>query len=133
MCAYSSALTRAALDDVTAVHPLVYSRAGAPAFQVFVDDAGDLALVGSVDTFSADRLARVLAASAVDASGVVLDLGRIEFLDVAGCRALAQWAASVRARSIPVQMHGASNLVRRMWQLLNLDSVAAVTCTEARV
>ena len=127
MCAYSSALTRAALEDVTAVHPLVHSPAGAPAFQVFFDDAGDLALVGSVDTFSADRLARVLAASPVDASGVVLDLGRIDFLDVAGCRALAQWATSLAARSVPVELQGASSLVRRMWRLLNLDPMTAVT------
>jgi anti-anti-sigma factor len=132
MCAYSDELTRPALDDVTAVHPLVHSPTGAPAFQVFFDDSGDLALVGSVDTFSADRLARVLAASPADASGVVLDLGRIEFMDVAGCRALARWAASLGARSIPVTVDGASRLVRRMWQVLDLDALAEVTFTDAR-
>jgi anti-anti-sigma factor len=64
---------------------------------------------------------------------VVLDLGRIEFMDVAGCRVLARWAAALSARSIPVRLHGASSLVCRMWQLLNLDSMAAVTFTGARV
>jgi anti-anti-sigma factor len=132
MCAYSGELARAALDDLTAVHPLVHAPAGAPAFQVFFDDDGGLALTGSVDTFSADRLARVLAASPAEPPSVVLDLGRIEFIDVAACRVLARWAAALSARSVAVELTGASALVRRMWLLLSLDAVAAVTFTGSR-
>lgn len=132
MCAYSSLLTRDAVDDVTAVHPLVHAPARTPAFQVFFDDDGRLALSGSVDTFGADRLARVLASSPAEAPTVVLDVGRLEFLDVAASRVVARWAAGLCARSVAVELVGSSSLVRRMWQLLSLDAVAPVTFTGSR-
>ncbi|MCW2740932.1 MAG: hypothetical protein JWR45_1354 [Blastococcus sp.] len=132
MCTYSSGLARAALDDVTAVHPVVRAEGGAPAFQVFFDGEDAMVLTGSVDAFSADRLARVLASSPAEPPGVVLDLGRVEFMDVAGCRALARWAASLSARSVAVELAGSSALVRRMWQLLSLDAVAPVTFAGSR-
>jgi anti-anti-sigma factor len=132
MCAYSGELARAARDDVTSVHPLVHAPGGAPAFQVFFDDDGGVALTGSVDTFSADRLARVLAFSPARPTGVVLDLGRIEFMDVAACRVLARWARDLTTRSVPVELAGCSALVRRMWQILSLDALAPVTFTESR-
>jgi anti-anti-sigma factor len=132
MCAYSSELARVARDDVASVHPLVHAPGGAPAFQVFFDDDGSMALTGSVDTFSADRLARVLASSTAGSRGVSLDLGRIEFMDVAACRVLARWARDLAARSVSVELVGCSGLVRRMWQILCLDAVAPVTFTESR-
>jgi anti-anti-sigma regulatory factor len=132
MCAYRSDLSAPARDDLTAVHPLVHAPDGAPAFQVFFDDAGGMVLTGSVDTFSADRLDRVLASSPAEPPAVVLDLGRIEFMDVAACRVLARWAASLSARSIAVEVAGSSALVRRMWPLLALDGVPPVTFSGAR-
>ena len=69
MCAYRADLSSEALDDIASVHPVVHSADGGhPAFRVFFD--GDrVVLAGSVDTFSADRLAHVLAASPVGAPG----------------------------------------------------------------
>jgi anti-anti-sigma factor len=131
MCAYSTELAAAARDDLTAVHPLVHAPNGAPAFQVFLD-ADVLVLAGSVDTFSADRLARVLASSPAEPPAVVLDLDRVDFLDIAACRVLARWAAGLSARSVSVQVTGSSPLIRRMWQLLSLDAVAPVTFTGTR-
>jgi anti-anti-sigma factor len=129
MCAYRSELASAARDDVTAVHPLVHAPGGAPAFQVFFDQAGGMVLTGSVDTFSADRLARVLASSPAERPAVVLDLGRVEFMGVAACRVIGRWAAGLSARSVSVELAGSSPLVRRMWQLLSLDAAAPVTFT----
>jgi anti-anti-sigma regulatory factor len=132
MCAYSGELDAAARDDLTAVHPLVHAPGPAPAFQIFFDDAGGMVLTGSVDTFSADRLARVLASSPAEPPAVVLDLGRTEFMDLAACRVLARWAASLSARSVAVELARSSALVRRMWQLLSLDEVAPVTFIGSR-
>ena len=123
MCAYRGDLGPEALDEVAAVHPVVHAPEGIPAFQVFAD--GDrVVLAGSVDVFTADRLHRMLADSPSARDGVVLDLGRLEFVDVAGCRVLARWAAGLDA---PPRVAGASRLVRRMWGLLGLDLLAPVT------
>lgn len=122
MCAYRADLGAEALADVATVHPLVRGPDGVPPFQVF-HDADGVVVTGSVDTFSAPRLDRVLAGSPAARSSTVLDLGRLEFLDVAGCRVLARWAAGLGR---PLHVTGASRLVQRMWQLLGLQSVAPV-------
>jgi anti-anti-sigma factor len=133
MCAYSSELTRAVWDELASVHPQVRTPGGAPPFQVFfAGDGGGTVVAGSIDTYSAERLARVLASSPAHRAPVVLDLARVEFMDVAACRVLARWARDLQARSLPVQVTGASALVRRLWQLLSLDTVAPVTFTEPR-
>jgi anti-anti-sigma regulatory factor len=103
----------------------VHAPAGIPPFQVFFDD-NRVALTGSVDTFSADRLARVLASSPVGAQGAVLDLGRVQFVDVAASRVIARWAQDLNARSLPLEVRGASPLLRRMWQVLALGEIAPV-------
>jgi anti-anti-sigma regulatory factor len=127
MCAYSGRLPRPALDDVTAVHPLVHAPGNAPGFQVFFADDGHLTPTGTVDTFSADRLAAVLGTTPVGPPAVALDLAGLDFVDVAACRVLARWAAALSTRSVAVVFVGASALLQRMWQLLSLDVVAPVT------
>jgi len=129
MCAYSTRLPAQALADVTTVHPLVHAPASPP-FQVFFDD-DRLALTGSVDTFSADRLARVLASSPVGDDGAVLDLRRVEFVDVAASRVIARWAQDLDARALPLEVRGASPLLQRMWQVLGLTHIAPVEFTRA--
>ena len=130
MCAYRADLSAEALSEAACNHPLVHAPDGFSAFRVFFDD-GRLAVAGSVDTFGADRLARVLASSPVSGTTVPLDLGRVEFIDVAGCRAIATWARELRERSVQVAVVGASRLVQRMWRLLSLTEVAPVTFWEA--
>lgn len=122
MCAYRADLGREVLAEVTSVHPLVRGPEGLPAFQVF-HDADRVVLTGSVDTFSAPLLARVLADSPAARPSTVLDLGRLDFVDVAGCRVLARWATGLAA---PLHVAGASRLVQRMWLLLGLDAMAPV-------
>jgi anti-anti-sigma factor len=128
MCAYREGLDRDALAEVTSVHPLVRAPEGGPPFQVF-HDADRVVLTGSVDTFSAPRLHRVLAHSPASRPSTVLDLGELEFLDVAGCRVLARWAAGLGR---PLHVTGASRLVQRMWHLLGLQAVAPVVFESSR-
>jgi anti-anti-sigma regulatory factor len=126
MCAYSGALTREALAEVASVHPLVHAPGGVPSFRVFFED-DHVALAGSVDTFSAARLARILASSPVSEQVAVLDLRLVEFVDVAASRVIARWAQLLGARAVPLEVRGASPLVRRMWRLLELGEIAPVT------
>jgi anti-anti-sigma factor len=130
MCAYRADLPPDALAAVASAHPLVHAPDGVPSFRVFFD-GNRIVLAGGVDTSSAGRLARVLAGSPVAAGVVVLDVGSVEFLDVAGCRALAAWARDLRERSVRLEVIGSSALVRRMWQVLELDRLAPVTFTDA--
>jgi len=115
-----------ALADVATGHPLVHAPEAVPPFRVFVEGT-TIALAGSIDTFGAGRLSRVLAGSRVQPPTAVLDLTAVEFLDVAACRALARWARDLAARSIALEMRGTSPLTRRVWQVLALSEVAAVT------
>jgi hypothetical protein len=125
MCAYDGRLPREALADVATVHPLVHDAGDAPGFRIFFDD-DRIVLAGSVDSFTADRLSRVLAASPLGARGAVLDLQLTEFLDVAACRALARWARSLHERGLALEIRSAAPLLQRMWQLLALDELAPV-------
>jgi ABC-type transporter Mla MlaB component len=130
MCAYRADLAREALAAVAAVHPLVRAPVDVSSFRLFVD--GDrIALAGCLDSCSGERLARVLSSAAAGRAGVVLDVTALEFVDVAGCRALARWAAGLHDLSVPVEVTGASTLLRRMWQLLDLARVAPVRFTGA--
>lgn len=130
MCAYRADLDKETLADVASVHPQLGAPEEISSFRLFVD--GDrLALAGSVDTFSSDRLARVLSSARAKDDGVVLDVAPLEFMDVAGCRALARWAADLWARSVAVEVTGSSALLRRMWDVLDLARLAPVTFAEA--
>ena len=122
MCAYRSDLGADALADLASVHPVVRAPEVTSHFQVFHDD-DRVVLTGSVDTFTAPRLGRVLVESPGARPATVLDLGRLEFVDVAGCRVLARWAAGLDG---PLRVTGASRLVQRMWPLLGLDAIAPV-------
>jgi ABC-type transporter Mla MlaB component len=126
MCAYRGDLAREALADIATVHPLVHGPDAVPSFRVFFDD-DRLVLAGSVDTFNADRLARVLASSPVGPDGAVLDLSLTEFIDVSACRVLARWARDLQARSLRVEVREASPLFRRMWRILALDDLVPVS------
>jgi len=126
MCAYRADLGSEALADVTSVHPMVHAADGGPSFRVFVDE-DRLVLAGSVDTFSADRLARVLASSPLGSDAAVIDLGPMEFMDVSAARVLARWAHDLQAGSVQVEVRNATPLFRRMWQILALDELVPVS------
>lgn len=122
LCAYRADLPAPVLARIAAVHPAVHAPDDLVPFRAYVVD-GRLALAGEVDTFSAERLATVLTTAPVGRD-VDVDVSALRFVDVAGCRVLAAWAA---AAGRPVRLTGASGLLRRMWQLLALDDLAPVT------
>jgi anti-anti-sigma factor len=130
MCAYRADLSPEALADVASVHPLVRAPREPSTFALFAE-SDRLVLAGSVDAFSCDRLARLLACAVTPGDVVVLDLAALEFLDVASCRVLARWVAELAQRSVAVHVTGASHLLRRMWQVLGLDRVAPLTFVES--
>jgi anti-anti-sigma regulatory factor len=130
MCAYRADLAPEALADVAAVHPLLRAPEEFSSFRLYADD-DHLSLVGTVDVFSVDRLTRVLSATRVKDDGIVLDLTGLDFVDVAGCRALARWAAGLDPGQVSVEVVGASSLLRRMWDLLHLGRLAPITFAEA--
>jgi anti-anti-sigma factor len=130
MCAYRADIAPDALADVASVHPLLRAPDEICSFRLFAD--GDhISLAGTIDAFSADRLTRVLSATRVKDDGVVLDVTGLDFVDVAGCRALARWAAGLDPGSVSVEVVGASSLLRRMWDLLHLGRLAPITFAEA--
>jgi anti-anti-sigma factor len=125
MCAYRSDLGPDALSDVASVHPVARTPDGVPAFRVFFDE-DRVVLTGSVDAFSAAHLEKVLAASPIDGTSTLLDLGLLDFLDIAGCRVLARWARSLEDRGGRLEVTGASRLVQRVWDILALHRLAHV-------
>jgi anti-anti-sigma regulatory factor len=131
MCIYGGDLDPDTLTEAASAHPLAHvPQVAVPSFRLFFED-GRLVIVGSVDTFDAGRLARLLATSPVPAPTATVDLSRVEFIDVAGCRTIGTWAQQLHRRGLPVSVVGASRLVRRMWQLLGLTEVAPVAFVEA--
>ena len=128
MCAYRSDLGLDALSDVASVHPLARAPDGVPAFRVFFDE-DRVVLTGSVDSFSAAQLEKVLATSPTDGTSTLLDLGLLEFLDIAGCRVLARWARSLEDRGGRLDVTGASRLVQRVWDILALQRLGSVRFT----
>lgn len=128
MCVYRADLGQDVLAGVAAVHPLVRGPEVGASFRLFAD--GDrLVLAGTVDSFSSERLERVLAAAATG-DVVVLDVSGLEFVDVGGCRVLARCAAALSDRSVAVHVTGASPLLRRLWRLLCFDRVAPLIFLE---
>jgi anti-anti-sigma regulatory factor len=126
LCAYRrSALDPDAVADVTSVHPRVHAPLDRPSFRIWFDGTR-VVLAGAVDTFGADRLARVLATSPVSGPTAVLDLSGLETVDVAGCRALATWARALAERGVRLRVQGAPRSVVRIWRLLGLDGSAPV-------
>jgi anti-anti-sigma factor len=129
LCAYRrDQLPSSVLADVASVHPQVHAGPEQAPFRIFFDGCG-LAVAGTLDAFGADRLTRVLTSSALDPPAVRMDLSRVEFMDAAGCRAIAAWAHGLEERWGPaaITVTGASRMVRRMWQLLGFAELTAVT------
>jgi anti-anti-sigma regulatory factor len=129
LCAYRGDLGREALTDVATVHPLVHDTGGGPPFRVwFEDDA--MVLAGALDTFGAERLDQVLTGTHVDQAMLTLDLHRVEFVDVGGCRTIARWARRLQDRGARLELTGTSRVFRRMWRILGFDGYAEVSIPE---
>jgi ABC-type transporter Mla MlaB component len=132
LCAYRLAeVTPETVADAAAVHPLSHSDGRPTAFRVWFDDGG-LVLAGDVDTFTAPRLRRLLTTTHMSTPVVRLELSLLDFVDLAGVRAVAAWAGRLHARSARLQVVAAPRLFRRMWELLVPMGIPEVSFTEDR-
>jgi anti-anti-sigma regulatory factor len=129
LCAYRDELGREALTEVASVHPLVHDAAGGPPFRAWFEGTA-IVLAGVLDTFAADRLDQVLTGTHADRPTVTLDLSRVEFVDVGGCRAIARWARQLEHRGCLLELTGTSRIFRRMWRILDFDDYATVSFPE---
>jgi anti-anti-sigma factor len=131
MCAYRRGrVDPAVLAGAVAVHPQVHAPDDVPPFRLWFDDGG-LALAGVLDAFSADHALEVLLGSHVAGPVVRLDLSRVEFVDAAGCRALARWSLALSQRSARLRLVGTTRLFRRTWQVLGLAELTGATLEAA--
>jgi hypothetical protein len=115
-------VSRERMADLAVMHPVLSADFEAPSFQIFVD--GDaVRVVGALDYFCVEQLRRILGA-APRVTERVLDVSRVEFIHHGALCALNDLAASDRT----VRLSGASNMVRRVWKLLDLASPALDFC-----
>lgn len=116
VCAYrAESFDRDAVTAVHSVHPH-----GAPAeecpFRFVAGETGVWQLSGEVDFGSAPTLAA--AVSAVAQTSCTVDITALQFVDVAGMRAIA---SAPTTPQVHVRLVGASPMVRRCWSLARFD------------
>ena len=121
LCAYDrSALGDVAVAEVACVHALAHG--GLSPFQLSAAERADMALAGSVDTFSMADLVMALQRIDVPAPGkhMTIDTAALEFIDHRALLTLDQYATSRRGT---VVLRSAPGLVRRLMELLPLGAV----------
>src|SRR4051794_965467 len=112
LCAYDrTSLGDAAVAELACVHPLAYG--GLSPFQLSADSRADVALAGSVDTFSAAHLTTALQRIRAPEPGMPLlvDVTALEFIDHRTLLVLDQYAAG---RVATVVLQSAPRIVQRL-------------------
>jgi anti-anti-sigma factor len=121
LCQYPSTLTPATMQSVCAMHG---SRVRESLLHTFANPGGN-ALAGEVDVSNEailhSSLTAACAASGLGHRGVVVDLSRLTFLDVAGTAALLAGTSAHRANGGSVLLRAAQPLVERLLRLLGVD------------
>lgn len=116
LCAYRrTSFDRSTVAGALCVHPVRIADEQEPPFTLVAGDGDAWRLSGAVDAFGAARFAGAFAAAA--RSSCVLDVGGLEFIDVAGMRAIA-------AAGVPVQLRNAPPSLQRHWLLAGFDRAA---------
>jgi hypothetical protein len=121
LCAYDrTSLGDTVVAELACVHPLAYGRLSP--FQLSADSRADVALAGSVDTFSAVHLTTALQRIGVPEPGVPLtvDATALEFIDHRALLALDQYAAHGRTT---VVLQSPPSIVQRLMTLIPLRAV----------
>ncbi|HVE63442.1 MAG TPA: MEDS domain-containing protein [Mycobacteriales bacterium] len=90
---------------------------------------GRLALSGEVDTFNAAQLRRLLARPAEHLDPMEIDVSRLDFVDLAGIRALESVANGRSASSGVLELQGATPFLRTVWDLVAQRPGARVVLT----
>jgi anti-anti-sigma regulatory factor len=115
LCLVDARLDPRTLADFHHLHACSHSPAGEPSFRIFAEGE-QLALAGEIDAFSADALARALAAAAPD-EPLTIDCRRLEFVDHHALAVLEELAQ----RRPPLRLVGWRPAVRRLAGLLELS------------
>jgi hypothetical protein len=121
LCAYDrNALGDVAVAEVACVHALAHG--GLSPFHLSAAERADIALAGSVDTFSTADLVMALQRIDVPAPGkpMTIDTAALEFIDHRALLTLDQYATSRRAT---VVLRSAPGVVRPLMELLPLGTV----------
>jgi ABC-type transporter Mla MlaB component len=121
VCAYRrTSFDTAAIAGALAVHPLQFGSSEQPQFRLVAGGADSWRLAGEVDLAVGAAFAAALVA-ALSLGDCEVDVADLEFLDVAGMRAVAEAA---RVARVGVRLRGASPMLQRSWRLARFDEVA---------
>lgn len=125
ICAYRTTTFPAGeVARMNTVHPQEF---GVPpedlGFRVWSSGPGCWDVAGEVDCFNADAFGVVMA-SATASGPVRVRLHALDFIDVAGMRAIASAAES--GPQVPIRLEAPSETFARCWALLGYDALAPV-------
>jgi anti-anti-sigma factor len=122
LCAYRrGSFDERAIEGALCVHPRCSGPAEDPPFRLVAGDDGAWELSGEVDAMTLEPLATALGAAAAAGEPCVVDVAGLEFVDVAGMRAIARIAGS---RGTGLALRGTRPSLRRYWALAGLDELA---------
>lgn len=115
VCAYRrSSFDSVALLGALPVHPIRWGHDAGPQFDFRADGTSGWLLSGEIDVAVIGTFAAAFAAAA-SLGDCLVDVSGLEFVDVAGLRAMSQAARRAHA---DVQLRGAPAALNRLWQLL---------------
>lgn len=121
VCAYRcSSFDTEAVHGALAVHPTRLGPGEPPQFRMVAGPDGTWRLSGEVDVAVTAAFAAAFGAAASGPT-CVIDVTGLDFVDVAGMRVIAQAA---RDRNLTVLLCGASERLRRNWELTRFDEAA---------
>ncbi|MFG3510681.1 MEDS domain-containing protein [Streptomyces sp. NPDC047821] len=117
VCAYRSAhWDSLTLDQVMCVHPQsLGSWSSGPGFRMFSTGTNCWSVDGVIDSEGAEAFAAAVRAALTHAETVRLRFDRLQLIDAAGMRALADAVMDVPGRTVHIE--GANETVRLCWDL----------------
>lgn len=89
----------------------------------YADGTATVRVFGDVDLASRDALTETLVAAGEGADLVVLDLGRVPFVDSAGIGALVRALTTLHDRGCKVRLHDAADRVRNVLRITTVDEL----------
>jgi anti-anti-sigma regulatory factor len=121
LCAYRrSSFDDSAIDGVLCVHPQWTGHRDEPPFCLVARDPHTWELCGEVDATVLPEFTSVLATATMQGPRVI-DAAGLEFIDVAGMRAIARTA---RAADATIELRRTRTSLRRYWRLAGFDEFA---------
>jgi anti-anti-sigma factor len=120
MCVFDRNRTQATWRALSALHGLQHAPGWTPTFTLQVVD-GTVVLAGEIDIGCVHELRRLLRQLGSSTSGtLVLDLGEVGFIDVAGTRVLATFAQLLAATGRTLRFRNLSDAARRTFPVFSL-------------